>query len=270
MNNNKKRKMRPFEIVVSIILALLLIGLIGYGYYKQNKVLDAYEELYAKQEQEEQEQGKVLEPIEINSEIVSKLFPLGQVKYGDDIVLSYDLVNYVKTENNKSDSFFLGIKKQDKKQDNKTTNNTTLNNTVSNNVEPQIITTQTITNTIQNVISSSLATKSNYSTDILAMNPVLKKDEVGNLTLQFKAVYVRDLGESKLEDGSIVNLFNCYQKYNFETEMFLSRITDNIYSKELVETAKSFDMTTLETHIITYNYNQETNNYSYDNYIIEQ
>ena len=261
---NKQRKMRPFEIVLSIVLTLALIGLLYYGYYKQNRVLDAYEELYAKQELESQLQEKVLEPVEINSGIVTKLFPIGQVKYGEDIVLSYDLVNYVQSENKINDIFFLGVKKQEKKQDVK------VDNTVLNVTNTSVITTQTITNTIQNAIISSLATKSNYSTDILALNPTLEKDEEGNLTLKFKSVYVRDLGENKLDDGTTVNLFNCYQRYNFETEMFLSRISDNVYSKDLLETVKTFDKELLETHVITYKYNQDADNYTYDNYFIEQ
>jgi hypothetical protein len=270
MNNNKKHKMRPFEIAVSIILTLLLIGLIYYGYYKQNKVLDAYEELYNKQEITEEEQGKTFEVIDMNSNIISKLFPLGQVKYGNDIILSYDLVNYIQSESDKNDLFFLGVKKQEKKQEQKNeVTNDSNNNTLNNTTNTSIITTQTITNTIQDVISSSLSSKSNYSTDILAIDPILKKDEDGNLMLQFKAVYVRDLGESKQETEKNVNIYNCYQRYNFETDMFLSRVTDNVYSNDLVNAVKLIDATVLETHTITYKYNQELDNYTYDDYKIE-
>jgi len=85
-------------------------------------------------------------------------------------------------------------------------------------------------------------------------------------------IYIRNCGEVQDEDGNYTFSYIAYKHYNFETNAFISRLTDtmnsiwqedeegNIEYNRLIQGIQEKD---LETYMITYKLNKDTNGYEF-------
>ena len=85
-------------------------------------------------------------------------------------------------------------------------------------------------------------------------------------------IYIRNCGESQDENGNSTFSYIAYKHYNYETNAFISRLTDtmnsiwqenddgNIEYNKLIQGIQEKD---LETYVITYKLNAETNAYEF-------
>jgi len=230
--SDRKHKMNVFQLVLAILLTLAVVALIGYGYYKQSQVIDRYEKIYGddtntvEQEPVETEEEK----IEITKDLVAKLFPLGNVKYSDNAIISFDLVDFYANTQTKKTFLNIGVKE-----------------VKLNDID---------------------ASKKDYINRIITVNPKIEKDG-NNYTLSYYVIYLRDLGDYKKEDGTTTRLYAGYQKYNYQTNSFLGRLTDTIYASDLYSTIESIDSLQFDKHIISYKYSEQDKNYSYVGFKVE-
>ena len=85
-------------------------------------------------------------------------------------------------------------------------------------------------------------------------------------------IYIRNCGEVQDEDGNYTFSYIAYKHYNFETNAFISRLTDtmnniwqedeegNIEYNKLIQGIQEKD---LETFVLTYKLNKDTNDYEF-------
>ena len=90
-------------------------------------------------------------------------------------------------------------------------------------------------------------------------------------------IYIRNCGEVQDEEGNYTFSYIAYKHYNFETNSFVSRITDTMneiwhYNEETGENEynkliQGIQEKDLETYVLTYNYNEKTDKYEFSSLI---
>ncbi len=240
---NRKDRMKTYQLVISILICLILIGLVVNGYYKQNQVVDVYAKQIEAQNKVEQELVQNGVEVDLYSDEFKNLFPMKYELNSD--LLYLDLINIAYDNVTKKDILVFTAKTVEQEEQSKNTNSNTTNTTnIANTTENSNTVNNDVTNT-----TNSVNTKIEYETLILGLSPtLLKKND--KLELEFKAVYLKNMGVQELE-GEADTAYICYKQYNFQTKSYVGRLTDNFASKNMNEILAALDQTVLNKIVIT-------------------
>ena len=98
-----------------------------------------------------------------------------------------------------------------------------------------------------------------------------------SIEITIHPIYIKNFGEVQDEEGNTAFSYIVYKHFNFETNSFVSRITDTIneiwqYNEETGEEEynkliQGIQEKDLETYVLIYNYNKDTDKYEFSSLI---
>lgn len=297
----KKNKMKTYQLIISFLLVIIFIAIIIYAFYKQNDILNTIVEQNKTQTSQENEESTGTE-LDFNSELVQTIFPLTGAFPGNDMryianiknmnlqnitndfilklgwakVTNEDLASSYQGEGTTSiidskilDKYIKDIFGEDIKYTKSNFSNTNLRLENSSTSLYNI----TYNSEDDKYYIDFIEGDANQDSFILIMYPkaIQYEDEI---EISIHPLYIKNLGVSQNTNGSYEFSYVAYQHYNFETRSFTGRLTDTmstVYEENLEgdkeaklnDTILGVKEKDLETYIFTYKLNKETNKYEF-------
>ncbi len=297
----KKNKMKTYQLIISFLLVIIFIAIIIYAFYKQNDILNTIVEQNKTQTSQENEESTGTE-LDFNSELVQTIFPLTGAFPGNDMryianiknmnlqnitndfilklgwakVTNEDLASSYQGEGTTSiidskilDKYIKDIFGEDIKYTKSNFSNTNLRLENSSTSLYNI----TYNSEDDKYYIDFIEEDANQDSFILMMYPkaIQYEDEI---EISIHPLYIKNLGVSQNTNGSYEFSYVAYQHYNFETRSFTGRLTDTmstVYEENLEgdkeaklnDTILGVKEKDLETYIFTYKLNKETNKYEF-------
>lgn len=297
----KKNKMKTYQLIISFLLVIVFIAIIIYAFYKQNDILNTIVEQNKTQISQKNEESTGTE-LDFNSELVQTIFPLTGAFPGNDMryianiknmnlqnitndfilklgwakVTNEDLASSYQGEGTTSiidskilDKYIKDIFGEDIKYTKGNFSNTNLR------LENSSTSLYNITYNIEDdkYYIDFIEGDANKDSFILMMYPKAIQYE-DKLEISIHPLYIKNLGVSQNTNGLYEFSYVAYQHYNFETKSFIGRLTDTmstVYEENLEgdkeaklnDTILGVKEKALETYVFTYKLNRETNKYEF-------